>query len=254
VIIMMRPLMWVGLGAGLMYFLDPDRGRSRRARARDRIIHLLHEAEHEAEIASRDLANRTRGLVAKSRSLAGADGAPDGVITARVRSKLGHLVSHPHAIEVTVRNQRVRLSGPVLAEEVPRLIRSVKSVHGVHGVEDRLQVFERPGDHPALQGGRPRRPRRLELRPQTWTPAQRLLAGTALGVAALRLTGRGGLAGLALGALGVGLIAARPAGNRSERPRQPRRAARPAIATGGPVGDVVIPIHPPRHQVPELGL
>src|SRR5262249_31227134 len=67
---MMRPLMWAGLGAGLMYYLDPDRGRSRRARARDRVIHLLHEAEHEAEIASRDLANRTRGLIAKSRSLA----------------------------------------------------------------------------------------------------------------------------------------------------------------------------------------
>jgi hypothetical protein len=246
--------MWAGLGAGLMYYLDPDRGRSRRARARDRAIHLLHEAEHEAEIASRDLANRTRGLIAKSRSLAATNGAPDGVITARVRSRLGHVVSHPHAIEVTVQNHRVTLSGPVLAEEVPRLIRAVKSVHGVHGVEDRLQVFERPGDHPALQGGRPRRPRRLDLRPQTWTPAQRLLAGTALGVAALRLTGRSGMAGLALGALGVGLIAGRPAGHRTERTRRPHRAARPAIATGAPIGDVVIPIHPPRPQEPEPGL
>src|SRR4051812_35769009 len=33
----------VGLGAGLMYFLDPDRGRRRRALVRDQFIHALHE-------------------------------------------------------------------------------------------------------------------------------------------------------------------------------------------------------------------
>jgi hypothetical protein len=246
--------MWVGIGAGLMYYFDPNRGRSRRARARDRIIHLLHQVEHEAEITSRDLANRTRGLVARSRSLVATDGAPDGVIAARVRSRLGHVVSHPHAIEVTVRGHRVTLSGPVLADEVPRLIAAVKAVPGVIGVEDRLQAYERPVDHPALRGGRPRPQRRLELRPQAWSPTMRLLAGTALGVAALRLAGRGGLAGLAIGALGVGLIAARPADGHTRRSRRSRRGARPPIATGAPVGDVKIPLRPPRIQQPDVGL
>src|SRR5579885_1521093 len=86
------------------------------------------------------------------------------------------------------------------------------------------------------------------------TAAQRLLAGTALGVAALRLAGRSGPAGLAIGALGVGLIAAYPAGGRTRRGRRTPRTARPAIATGAPVGDVMIPIRPPRLQEPDLGL
>jgi hypothetical protein len=251
---MTRPLIWFGLGAGLMYYFDPSRGRSRRARARDRIVHYLHEIEHEAEITSRDLANRTQGLIARSRSLAAHNGATDGVIAARVRSRLGHVISHPHTIEVTVRGHRVTLSGPILAEEVPRLLSAVKAVPGVIGVEDRLQAYERPGEHPALRGGRPRRPRRLELRPQAWSPTTRLLAGTALGLAALRLAGRGGLAGLAIGALGVGLIAARPAAGHTKRSRRGRREARPPFATGAPVGDVMIPLRPPRIQQPDLGL
>jgi hypothetical protein len=251
---MLRPLIWAGLGAGLMYYCDPDRGRSRRARARDRVLHLVHEVEHEAEVTSRDLANRTQGVIARSRSLVSGDGAPDGVIAARVRSRLGHVISHPHAIEVTVHGHRVTLSGPVLAHEVPRLLKAVKSIHGVIGVENRLQPLERPGDHPALQGGRSRRPRRLELRPQTWSPTLRLLAGTALGVGALGLTGHRKLAGLALGALGIGLIAARPSGDRTDVGRRLHRRARPALATGAPVGDVVIPFRPPRLNEPDLGL
>ncbi len=250
----MRPLMWVGLGAGLMYYCDPDRGPARRARARDRFIHLLHEVEHEAEVTSRDLANRTQGVIARSRALVSRNGAPDEVIAARVRSRLGHVVSHPHAIVVTVRGHHVTLSGPVLAHEVPRLLAAVRSVHGVIGVENRLEPHERPGEHPALQGGRPRRPRRLELRPRTWSPTLRLLAGTALGVGALGLAGHRKLAGLALGAVGLGLFAARPSGDRTEAGRRPHRRARPALATGAPVGDVVIPIHPSRIPEQDPGL
>jgi hypothetical protein len=154
---------------------------------------------------------------------------------------------------VTLRGHHVALSGPVLAGEVPGLLSAMRSVRGVSSVEDRLQVFERPGDHPALQGGKPRRRERLELRPRAWSPTMWLLAGTAIGAAALRVAGRGGLALLAIGTIGAGLVASRSEDGRRRRGRS-STDARPAIATGAPVGDVTIPIRRSRTHEPDLGL
>ncbi len=53
-----------GLGAGLMYVLDPQMGRRRRAVARDRAVHLAHEARDAAGTVARDMSNRARGLAA----------------------------------------------------------------------------------------------------------------------------------------------------------------------------------------------
>jgi osmotically-inducible protein OsmY len=104
-----------------------------------------------------DLANRTHGLVARTRAALEHDGehAPDPVIVARVRSKLGRVVSRPHAIVVTAHHGRVALSGPVLADEASRLLAAVASVRGVVGVENRLEICQQPGDRAALQGGTP---------------------------------------------------------------------------------------------------
>src|SRR5437763_1811711 len=53
-----------GLGAGLMYALDPQTGRRRRALARDQAVHLAHEARDAAGVVGRDLRNRAQGLAA----------------------------------------------------------------------------------------------------------------------------------------------------------------------------------------------
>lgn len=118
----MRSLKWIGLGAALMYFLDPDRGRSRRVRLRDRIIHLKNAMDHAIEVTSHDVVNRTRGLVARGRSFLSEEHPPDAVVVARVRSKLGRVVSHPRAIQVDAPEGRVTLSGPVPATELDRLL------------------------------------------------------------------------------------------------------------------------------------
>lgn len=52
----------MGIGAGLMYILDPDRGRRRRALARDKAVRTWNRSERYVEKVSRDVANRTRGL------------------------------------------------------------------------------------------------------------------------------------------------------------------------------------------------
>src|SRR3954471_1331515 len=51
-----------GLGAGLMYILDPDRGRRRRAFVRDKAVRLAHEAQDAAEVVGKDMKNRAQGL------------------------------------------------------------------------------------------------------------------------------------------------------------------------------------------------
>ncbi|HYH46747.1 MAG TPA: hypothetical protein VEG34_13765 [Thermoanaerobaculia bacterium] len=48
----------VGLGAGLMYFLDPDDGRRRRALARDKAVHGLKVGGKALRKTSADVGNR----------------------------------------------------------------------------------------------------------------------------------------------------------------------------------------------------
>jgi hypothetical protein len=54
----------VGAGAGLMYLLDPQQGRRRRALVRDKAVSLAHQAQGAAEMVRRDARNRARGLAA----------------------------------------------------------------------------------------------------------------------------------------------------------------------------------------------
>ena len=57
-----------GLGAGLMYLFDPEEGRRRRSLARDKAVHSLKKGSRVALRTSRDLGNRTKGLVAEAGS------------------------------------------------------------------------------------------------------------------------------------------------------------------------------------------
>jgi hypothetical protein len=52
----------MGLGAGLMYIMDLRMGRRRRATARDKMVRLAHQAQDAADVVSRDMKNRARGL------------------------------------------------------------------------------------------------------------------------------------------------------------------------------------------------
>ncbi len=61
----------IGLGAGLMYMLDPDRGRRRRALVRDQLTSASNRASKALGRASRDLSNRAQGVVAQARKRMG---------------------------------------------------------------------------------------------------------------------------------------------------------------------------------------
>jgi hypothetical protein len=51
-----------GLGAGLMYMLDPQMGRRRRALARDKAIRMANEAQDLTGVVATDMKNRAQGL------------------------------------------------------------------------------------------------------------------------------------------------------------------------------------------------
>ena len=56
------------LGAGLMYILDPDRGRSRRAYTRDKVSSAVNKTGQVIGKKSRDLRNRAHGIVSETGS------------------------------------------------------------------------------------------------------------------------------------------------------------------------------------------
>lgn len=58
----------IGLGALLMYVFDPERGRRRRAIARDKAVSFAHKTGDALGAGSRDLNNRAKGLVAEVKS------------------------------------------------------------------------------------------------------------------------------------------------------------------------------------------
>lgn len=111
------PLGGMAIGATLMYLLDPDQGRRRRALLRDQVISIATRVDDAVEAIARDLSNRAQGLAAEARSMFVEEDVPDEVLLNRVRSEMGRAVSHPSAIEVTAEQGRVTLSGLVLADE-----------------------------------------------------------------------------------------------------------------------------------------
>ena len=142
----------LGVGAALMYLFDPERGNRRRALLRDKAFHVAHSAGEKLDVRSRDAANRLHGLLARTKSLVTRERVPDTLLAERVRSRIGHVVSHPGSIEVTVQDGRVTLVGPALTRELDPLLCEVERVRGVAGVENKLELHEEPGSVPGLQG------------------------------------------------------------------------------------------------------
>ncbi len=196
-----------GLGIGAVYLLDPEMGRTRRSLLRDKMVHLAHKANDAFGATTRDLNNRAQGLLAATLSLFSLEPASDEKLVARVRSKMGHYVSHPGAIQVTADNGRVILSGPIPASELDTLIRCVSSVRGVAGLENQLEIHERTDHVPGLRDTQT--PLNAQAGPRTaqWSPMARLIASVAGSVLAIYGARQRGVIGSALAPIGLGLIA-----------------------------------------------
>lgn len=167
-------------GAGVVaeYLLDPHRGRSRRVKVRDKMGRAARKLRAGVGVLVRDVANRSRGVVAGTRyRFAGSHVDDKRVLHERVRSELGRHVRHPHAVGVQVEGDVVTLTGDVLSNEEKRALGAVRRVPGVSQVETNWTVRANTTGVSALQGeGRPREPV-TELLQQHWSPTARMLVG-----------------------------------------------------------------------------
>ncbi len=190
------------LGAGLMYLFDPVRGTRRRSELAGRIAHFFRLERDLLDRARRDAGNRFRGMIDQMRTPI-VKQVSDDVLEPRVRSKLGHCVSHPRAVLVDVVDGHVTLAGPIIAREADHLVREVAAIRGVKEVLDALDRHVSAEGVPALQGdGKPiHRPR------TNWSPLEQLAAvgiGTAL--VAWGTVRRRGLLGFLTASLGGALV------------------------------------------------
>ena len=213
----MNPVFLGGaIGVALMYFLDPNLGRRRRARTRDKVMHAARVVNEGAKVTARDTVHRVQGAWAEAKKMFEDEPVTDDQLIGRVRAELGRLVSHPHAIEVAANGGHVTLIGPILSHEVRPLLRTVRRVPGVRAVSDQLTVYSEPGNVSSLQGGEPRTGPRFELLQENWSPAARVVAGGAGAALMMAATqSRGGMRAM-LGAAG-GALLARAATNRGLR-------------------------------------
>jgi uncharacterized membrane protein len=150
-------LMAGALGAGLMYFLDPRAGRTRRNAVRHRIERAARLGREALALAGRGVGNRVRGWGRNAAGLLDDGSVPDEVLVEWVRAELGHLSSHPGPIDVWCEEGVVTLTGPILADERANIVRRVRRVRGVQRLEDRLQALGAPGAAPRRHGWRSHR-------------------------------------------------------------------------------------------------
>jgi hypothetical protein len=163
------------IGASVMYLFDPVEGRNRRSLVRDRAQRVRDDFARALTNAYRDLHSLALGTVAEARRLLTGADVPDTVLIERVRSRIGHVVSRAHSIEVASTEGRVTLSGQVPGHELQALISAVKRIPGVKALDNLLEVHELSG----LQDGDFAGPQPSGDRAATagWSPASTLVAG-----------------------------------------------------------------------------
>lgn len=153
----MRPLGTLGAaaaGALAMYYLDPELGAQRRR--------LL------AELVRSGLPGERRQARQRLRAyhrVTQADPQSDADLRDQIQTRLGRLVSYPGAIDVSVSNGVVRLSGRVLAKEREGLLEQVQQMAGVQKLVNAMTSLDdpqdmgrrstRPADEPAEAPGEP---------------------------------------------------------------------------------------------------
>lgn len=153
------PLLWFLSGAALglvtSYFFDPVRGKRRRIQAKDQIAARGRDLVEGVEKIAADLRNRAYGSYIEYKNHQHPHEVSDEILNQKIRSVFGRKIKHARAIKTSVLHGVVTLSGPILANEVHSLLRSIKKVAGVRDIINNLEVHEYADGISDLQGSGP---------------------------------------------------------------------------------------------------
>jgi gas vesicle protein len=197
----------IGVGVVAAYLFDPERGNARRSLIRDKANAAWRVKMRAKEAMLKDTRNRLQGFLHEAKSRIKPVTPTEIKLKQRVKSEIGHVVSHPKAVEVHVHGGEVRLIGCILAEEQKALIDAVWSVPGVDAIKHKLQVYESAEGVPSLQGeGAVPHKSVAEVVTSQWRPSTALVLGAAGGILALYGTMRKDTVGKALATAGMGLV------------------------------------------------
>lgn len=128
------------VGARLMYLFDPDRGRSRRVRLRDKAVRGLHLLRREGTKQIRNAGNHLIGRLHELRSSIRdrSNDISDDILLDRVRAQLGRDVRHLRMLDFRVENGCVIVEGPALRGEAHKIHERLQKTRGVHHCDVRV--------------------------------------------------------------------------------------------------------------------
>ncbi len=128
------------VGATVMYFCDPHRGKARRAELQQKAGGAARQAGHGVATKAEDLLNRAKGAVAKADAAfeRGEEVLDDDVVAERVRSHMGHITEHASDIQTEVVSGVVALRGTISPDKHRHLVDEILAIPGVKGVRDLL--------------------------------------------------------------------------------------------------------------------
>ncbi len=130
----------LAIGAGAMYLMDPDRGRSRRAGMQSQAAGTLRRqfrtAARRTGAQERNLMHRLEGAMAEARG--GGRFRPESEVDLREHLRqVIHGMDHGREVNVDVHEGKVTLRGQVPSDARRRqIIDSIRTVAGVERVED----------------------------------------------------------------------------------------------------------------------
>lgn len=140
----------LGIGAALMYLLDPDRGARRRSLLRDKAARASRVAGRGVVDRANDVRNRTQGQVAELRASFANDQLDDDQLVARVRAELGHRVDRARSIEIAAHDGAITIRGQVPPDGADDIVAAVRRVRGVKEVNNELEIRSAADTEPTL--------------------------------------------------------------------------------------------------------